>query len=312
MADPGEPTLDEIAAILDQVGVPLTVRSLPPDRGSAGRLHVYVFDEVVVKCDQSSDGRRSLRERCALELLDGAGLPVPRLLGAGSWRSDQGWVALSRLDGTVPPDALLLAHEPSESVARSMGHLSARLHAGPTPPGFGTWARGPFSLREDHETGTAAVLRMAEGSDLISALELKQLASELARLRESLISAPRTPVLVHRDVQPRNLLVDEAGEVCALLDFETAAGGDPAEDFSPIGLDWSNSSFVAFCDGYAGAGGRLEPMRPHGSRTGCSGGRWSSSPTSVTLPPPIWSRRALPGRGSRRGRYPTWARSSHS
>jgi aminoglycoside phosphotransferase (APT) family kinase protein len=143
-----------------------------------------------------------------------------------------------------------------------MGALTARLHSGPTPPGFGTWARGCSSLLEDHETATVSLIKMAEGSDLIGPVALAQLTSQLFRLRESLSTAPAMPVLAHRDVQARNLLVDDAGRVCALLDFETAAGGDPAEDFSPIGLDWVNQAFAAFCAGYAGAGGRLDQDAP--------------------------------------------------
>ena len=262
MSNAPPPTPAEMEAILAEVGLSERLSGLPTDLGSSGRLHVYIFGDVVVKCDQSPDGRRALRERHALALMEGSGLPVPRLLGSGRWREGQGWVALSRLDGSVPADAALLAHRASPAVARQMGALCARLHAGPTPPGFGTWARGSTSLIEDHEAGTASVVSMARGSSLITPTELDRLEVDLARLRESVLSAPKRPVLVHRDVQARNILVDPSGDVCALLDFETAAGGDPAEDFSPAGLDWGGESFAAYCSGYAAAGGRLDPDAP--------------------------------------------------
>jgi aminoglycoside 2''-phosphotransferase len=43
-----------------------------------------------------------------------------------------------------------------------------------------------------------------------------------------------TPVLVHRDLAPEHILVDDAGRVVGLIDFEDATVGDPAIDF--VGL----------------------------------------------------------------------------
>ena len=66
------------------------------------------------------------------------------------------------------------------------------------------------------------------------------------------------PVLAHRDVQPRNVLIDDKGVLTALLDFESAAGGDRAEDFRVVGLDWPSPAFASFAAAYAAAGGRLD------------------------------------------------------
>jgi len=256
------PSVAEVRAVLAEVGAPADVVELPPDLGSRGRHHVFVFDEVVVKLDLSSDGRRALREMSALELLTPTDLPVPRLLGSGQWRGARRWVAQSRLAGDPPPDALLLAHAPSPGLAAAMGAVGARLHAGPTPPGFGTWAHGPVSLAEDHRRLAGSVAGMAEDAGLLGDSELRRLLEELDRLREALDSAPAVPVLAHRDVQARNVLVDSTGALAGLLDFETAGGGDPAEDFSRFALDWSGPAFAAFCDGYHRAGGRLDADAP--------------------------------------------------
>jgi aminoglycoside phosphotransferase (APT) family kinase protein len=43
-----------------------------------------------------------------------------------------------------------------------------------------------------------------------------------------------TPTLVHRDLQPEHILVDDAGRVAGLIDFEDAAVGDPAIDFAGL------------------------------------------------------------------------------
>jgi len=42
------------------------------------------------------------------------------------------------------------------------------------------------------------------------------------------------PVLVHRDLAPEHVLVDELGGVVGLIDFEDAAVGDPAIDFAGL------------------------------------------------------------------------------
>jgi phosphotransferase family enzyme len=42
------------------------------------------------------------------------------------------------------------------------------------------------------------------------------------------------PVLVHRDLVPEHVLVDDAGRVVGLIDFEDAAVGDPAIDFAGL------------------------------------------------------------------------------
>lgn len=42
------------------------------------------------------------------------------------------------------------------------------------------------------------------------------------------------PVLVHRDLAPEHVLVDERGGVVGLIDFEDAAVGDPAIDFAGL------------------------------------------------------------------------------
>ncbi|HEY3609253.1 MAG TPA: phosphotransferase [Pseudonocardiaceae bacterium] len=43
-----------------------------------------------------------------------------------------------------------------------------------------------------------------------------------------------TPVLVHRDLAPEHILVDDDGRVVGLIDFEDATVGDPAIDFAGL------------------------------------------------------------------------------
>jgi aminoglycoside phosphotransferase (APT) family kinase protein len=227
--------------------------TLPPDRGSPNRTHVFVFDDIVVKLSQQANSKRLIRERNALALLQTAPFQVPKFVAAGD-----GWIVMTRLAGEPPADAAHPPHEISTPLARQLGGLTAQLHYGPRPPGFGTWT-------EDTYTGIGEVGARVEGlyglgvdAKIVERAELDH-ATDLLRDRlPSLASAPADPVLAHRDVQPRNVLVDAADTITALLDFEAAGGGDPAEDFKCVGLDWHQPGFAAFVRGYRDAGGEFD------------------------------------------------------
>ena len=235
---------------------------LPPDLGSHGRMHVYVFDDIVVKFDGRLGSAAMVRERCALELLARSTLPVPKLIAAGDFTDGRRWVVLTRLSGEPPQDAEHPAHDVSPAVARQMGGVIAQLHTAVVPPGFGTWERHPgLFLVEEEARRAESLISLGRERQLVPANELDALVELMKLTRASLVTAPSRPVLAHRDVQPRNVLV-EAGHISGLLDFEAAAGGDPAEDFNVLGLDWSAPGFKAYVEGYRDSGGSLGPDAP--------------------------------------------------
>jgi aminoglycoside phosphotransferase (APT) family kinase protein len=108
-------------------------------------------------------------------------------------------------------------------------------------------------LRREHEVRVTSVLRRAERHGIASRTEVRRLAELLAQTSEALECAPDVPVLAHRDLQPQNVVCDRAGTIVGLVDFEAAGGGDPAEDFSRVGLDWTTPSFATFCQSYFAA-----------------------------------------------------------
>lgn len=231
--------------------------TVPPDLGSDGRMHVYVFDDVVVKFDGRHHSGSMVRERSALELLAGTDLPVPQLVAAGDLPDGRRWCAITKLAGEPPPDALIPAHDVSPPLARQMGEQIARLHQAVQPPGFGTWDRGTdTTLIEEEKRRLGVFEEMGREARIVPDEELDALLALMEKTRLAMESAPSTPVLAHRDVQPRNTLV-AAGELCGLIDFESSAGGDPAEDFNVLGLDWTTPGFAAFVEGYAAQGGQL-------------------------------------------------------
>ena len=229
---------------------------VPPDLGSERRTHVFVVDDIVVKCDDRTGSQSMLRERSALELLAATDLPVARAMAWGAFDDTRQWIVLSRLDGHVPDDTHRLTPEISPGLAAQLGAIVARLHAAARPPGFGTWARGHGrSLVEEESHRIRALRELGSETEIVPESDL----DEVVRLMAASVEALRSwnaPVLAHRDVQPRNVLVVD-GTVSALLDFESSAGGDPTEDFKAIGLDWTTPGFGAFAGAYAAAGGDL-------------------------------------------------------
>lgn len=251
--------LSQLKEVLGTLGIEMPSKA-PPDLGSAERTHVYVVGDVVVKCDARFESLAMVREVNALTLLGESALPVPVVVASGAFDDGRRWVATERMAGHVPGDAARLAHELSPGLARQLGTLVAALHRAVSPPGFGTWTdkpESPRSLKEEARARWQALAKMGFERDplVVSRSELEALVQLGEQTLDSL-DGWRQPVLAHRDIQPRNLLVD-GDRITALLDFESSAGGDPAEDFNVVALGWTSPGYAAFCQGYRAAGGHL-------------------------------------------------------
>src|SRR5688572_27223898 len=121
----GAPTFADLQDVLGRVEAGTRFDALPEDLGSKGRTHVYVFEDVVVKIDLAGVGRTA-NERAALDRLRATDLPVPRALGEGALADGRPWLAMTRLPGEPPADAVLPVHVMSGSIATQLGSLAAR------------------------------------------------------------------------------------------------------------------------------------------------------------------------------------------
>ncbi|WP_429845557.1 macrolide 2'-phosphotransferase MphJ [Brevibacillus sp. FIR094] len=75
---------------------------------------------------------------------------------------------------------------------------------------------------------------------------------------------PAHSVLVHGDLHPGHILVDENGKVTGLLDWTEAEVADPATDFTVFYLLFGDSALADFIKRYEKAGGRVWPhMHEH-------------------------------------------------
>ncbi|MFC8688936.1 macrolide 2'-phosphotransferase MphJ [Brevibacillus porteri] len=75
---------------------------------------------------------------------------------------------------------------------------------------------------------------------------------------------PTHSVLVHGDLHPGHILVDENGKVTGLLDWTEAEVADPATDFTVFYMLFGDSGLADFIKRYEKAGGRVWPrMHEH-------------------------------------------------
>ena len=71
---------------------------------------------------------------------------------------------------------------------------------------------------------------------------------DLFELHEHHFTHPVSPILLHMDIWRQNILIDEAGNVTGLVDFDRALWGDVEIEFAV--LDYCGISEPAFWEGY--------------------------------------------------------------
>src|SRR3989344_1332063 len=107
-------------------------------------------------------------------------------------------------------------------LARQCGESLVAIHRTPPPPGLNLKA----------VDGTAALDRHQEGSRAARAERpILELAFQYLRKH---VPAPVEPVLLHGDFRNGNIMFDPQAGVAAILDWELAHIGDPAEDMGWI------------------------------------------------------------------------------
>jgi aminoglycoside phosphotransferase (APT) family kinase protein len=207
----------------------------PEAVGTGWDVDVWRFGDVVVRFPRRALGVRAVdNELLVLPLIaDRVTLPVPRpreiaepALGFPSRFYTHAYLPGAPANRTGVDDPGLAR------LAEPLGKFVAALHAVPLPP---LRAAG---LRDDHRGDHARVAERGRGW-------LAQLGLELpAELREraaAILDAPVAAageddrVLVHGDLHPGNVLVDEGGAITAVIDWGDCSAGDPAIDLA-IGL----------------------------------------------------------------------------
>jgi aminoglycoside phosphotransferase (APT) family kinase protein len=236
------------------------------------RNQVFAVGEQAIFKAYLADGTaKQARKIAALEFLAGRGLPVPRLLGHGVIPAGGGvpWTLESRvIAGHLRPSRGELGTPWGWELHRALGRWLPALHALGGFPSFGTWqADGPATLAGHVLPRAAAIRAEAAGLDGVPPGLVRRACQELDRLEPAIRDADwLQPRVLHGDYGTSNAAAgSDAGgrlEVTAVFDFESAAPGDPVEDFlwtADHGLD--SPIFQAFLDGYL-THGQLDPGAP--------------------------------------------------
>ena len=128
------------------------------------------------------------------------------------------WSVVPWLPGRVAAEADIDA----PGAATRLGSFLTALHL-PAPVGVpdNPFRSGPVRRRAD------IVAERLETLDDLTDRQVHVLADEVA---DQTTSWDGPPVWVHGDLHPRNLLVDDDGVLCAVLDFGDVHAGDPAVD----------------------------------------------------------------------------------
>jgi len=119
--------------------------------------------------------------------------------------------------------------EESERLAAALGGILSRLHVHPVGNLVG--ARNVHPVRDRFGPIIERCLPH------LGAAHHAWVTGANARLARLASTIPES-VLVHADLKPEHVLLDEAGDVLALLDFEGIQTSDPAIDFSRIIQHW--------------------------------------------------------------------------
>lgn len=201
----------------------------------------------------AADGRRAVLQRLhpvfapevnlnlerVTAVLAARGLTTPRLLrtvDGAAWVTIAGrhWRALSFIDGTST------ASIDSPARAAEAGHLLARFHtalAGYTEAL--PYLRPPVHEPLRHFARLATVLGQHQAHRL--GREVKSLAGALDAAWRTLPALPLAPLrLVHGDPKISNLLFDEDGRGCCLVDLDTLAHAPLAFELGDAFRSWCN------------------------------------------------------------------------
>ena len=220
-----------------------------------------VGERAIFKAYLADGAAKQARKIAALEFLAGRGLPVPQLLGHGILPN-----GVSGVPWTLETRVIAEHARPSRGeldtpwgweLHRALGRWLPALHAFGGFPSFGTWqADGPATLAGHVLPRARAVRAQAAGLDGVPPALVRRAGQELDRLESAIREAGwLRPRLLHGDYGTSNAAAGPAGggrmEVAAVFDFESAAPGDPVEDFLWIADHGLDSPIVrSFLAGY--------------------------------------------------------------
>lgn len=160
-----------------------------------------------------------IKEQWAVAKVKEVGVPTSEILEVGNQVVPHPYMISRKVNGheaTFHPERL--------SILREMGRYAALINSVPTD-GFGSvfdWSNNQLSRNENWrdflhgELQIESRLETLKKYRMISPQKIKTLGSILSKVRRPSIK----PALTHGDIRLKNVMVDEEGEIVAIIDWE--------------------------------------------------------------------------------------------
>ncbi len=193
-----------------------------------------------------------IKEQWAVAKVREMKVPVPEILEVANEASTFPYMIVKRIDGRPANQAVL---EERLAVIHEMGKYTALINSTATS-GFGhifDWSSNQLSRKETWKDYLEKELEMEKR---LAIFERHKILNEegMAKLRAGLKEIETwsgKPTLNHGDMRLKNILLNEKGKICAILDWESCVSSiAPQWDLSVALHDLSIDEKDAFIDGY--------------------------------------------------------------
>jgi len=222
----------------------------------------HVAGQFVIRISPDADRIKAFqKELWASQKVREAGVPSPEVIAVGNDVVSEPYMITRRVTGTEA------THHPSRRrIIRSMGRYAAMINSISTH-GFGTnfdWTDKEQAydswagyLKEEFELPQR--IELFSRHQILAEPELNELSRTLS---EPPSSVPK-PALNHSDLRLKNIIVDEGGDIAAIVDWEECLSTIAPEWELSIALhDLSIDEKHGFIDGYGLSDRQIEKMSP--------------------------------------------------
>jgi len=191
-----------------------------------------------------------MKEQWVTQKVLGIGVPVPEILEVGHEIIPLPYMLQQKIEGQEAVN-----HPDRLKILQNLGKYASMIHSIPTN-GFGKvfdWSKNKLSKKKtwieflEKELQVAEGLKFLQDNEILNKKKIKRLNGEFERLKKWKI----TPALNHCDLRLKNVIVNEAGEIKAILDWEDCSSNcAPYWDFSIALHDLSIDGKQRFLEGY--------------------------------------------------------------
>ncbi len=178
------------------------------------------------------------REYRVISALAGTGVPVPKTYALCDEATVIGapFYVMEHVEGLVPVDPNEVARRYDEATRRRIGEelvdTLALLHSiEPAAVGLGDFGRPQGYIERQ-------VRRFSEQAARVKTRELPEL-DELARRLAASLPLEAGAAIVHGDYRLDNAILNDAGRLAAVLDWEMSTLGDPLADLGLLRMYWA-------------------------------------------------------------------------